>query len=254
MTVLTKILQFACIILVSGQVYAATKQTEFSADAVITMPNVPTRVSKLYVGKDAVRRESTSNGQTIIEIVYKNEGKAVLINEHLRSYRENTFDLKKQNNDINPCEQIKNAICEKLGKETIDGMKTEKWQIISNENGRKMRTLHWVDTKRKLALREFFPDGSVAELKRIKKEKLNGRNTEKWRRELNRPDGSSNDSYQWYDTGLGIAIREELPGGFIRELKNIKIANQPASLFKVPEDYRKIEEYKNTSQIQQYKR
>lgn len=254
MTLLTRILLLASISIVSGPLYAASKQAEFSADAVISMPNVPARLSRLYVSKEAVRRDTTMNGQTIIEIVFKNQGKAILINEHLRSYKENNFDVQKNKNTINPCEQIRNAVCEKLGTESIDGMKTEKWQIVSNDNGRKIRSLHWVDTKRKLALREFFPDGSVAELKRVKKEKINGRNTEKWHRVLSRPDGSIDDSYQWYDTALGIAIREELAGGFIRELKNIKLANQPASLFKVPEDYRKVEGYTNASQMQPYRR
>jgi len=183
----------------------------------------------------------TVNGQNIIEIVYPDEGKAVLINEQLKSYKERMFPVQKKSKDSNPCEQIQNALCEKLGTEKIDGFKTEKWQIISNNRGRKLRTLHWVDVKRKLAIREFFPDGTLAELKMLKKEKINGRNTEKWERTLSRPDGNASKSYQWYDPGLKISIKEELSGGYIRELKNIKVVRQSKDLFKTPEDYRKIE-------------
>ncbi|MDH5473890.1 MAG: hypothetical protein OEY61_13660 [Gammaproteobacteria bacterium] len=216
--------------------------TEFSADAVVSIPQQPIKETKLFVSKKAVRSESIVNGQNIVEIVYPDEGRAVLINQPVKAYQERTFTV--QNNketSSNPCAQILHSECKKLGTETIDGLKTEKWQIISNNQGKRLRTLHWIDVKRKLALREFFPDGTVAELKMVKKEKLNGRDTEKWERSLSRPDGTTTSSFQWYDIGLGIAIKEELPGGYIRELKNIKIASQPGKLFNIPDDFNRID-------------
>lgn len=236
-----KYILMGCAILISGHAYAETKVIEFSADAIISIPQKPVKQTKLFVSKQAVRSETMVNGQPIVEIVYPKEGRAILINEPVKSYKEHIFNNPKMNKKSgNPCDQILNSVCEKLGTEVIDGIKTEKWQIISNTNGRKLRTLHWIDVKRKLGIREFFPDGSVAELKMVKKEKIDDRNTEKWQRTLSRPDGSKTSSFQWYDTGLGIAIKEELPGGYIRELKNIKVVKQPASLFNVPADYMKI--------------
>jgi hypothetical protein len=225
----------------AGNGYAEPKTVEFSADAVISAPQQALRQTKLFVSEKAVRSESTVNEQVITEIIYPQEGRAILINNSLKSFMEKVFD--QQNNKKNngsPCDQISNAICEKLGNENIDGHDTEKWQIISENRGRKLRTLHWMDVKRKLAIREFFPDGSVAELKMLKKEKINGRNTEKWQRTLSRPDGKSTTSYQWYDPGLKIAIKEELPGGYVRELKNIVVSKQSGDLFSVPEGYTKI--------------
>ncbi|MCW8911248.1 MAG: DUF4412 domain-containing protein [Gammaproteobacteria bacterium] len=242
MGTLNKLIITGCMLFACTQTYAVSKTMEFTADAVVSIPQQPVKETKLFVSKKAVRSETSIGGQKIIEIIYSDEGKAILINEPLKSYKERMFPVQKNINDSsNPCDQIQNAVCEKLGTEKIDGLKTEKWQIISNNRGRKLRTLHWVDVKRKLALREFFPDGSVAELKMLKKEKTNGRNAEKWQRTLSRPDGSVTKSYQWYDAGLKISIKEELPGGYVRELKNIKIGKQPKELFKVPEDYRKIE-------------
>jgi hypothetical protein len=52
--------------------------------------------------------------------------------------------------------------------------------------------------------------------------------------------GEAMESFQWYDPQLKIAIREELPGGAYRELRNIQIGKQSASLFQIPADYRKI--------------
>ena len=242
MDALNKLIIVGCMVFTGSYSYAESKTIEFSADAVISMPQQPVKQSKLFVSKKGVRSETMINGQNMIEIVYPDEGRAVLINNPIKSYQERIFNNHKdEKQSNNPCAQILNSVCEKLGTEDINGLKTEKWQIISNNRGKKMRTLHWIDIKRKLAIREFFPDGTVTELKIVKKEKVNGRNTEKWERSLSRPDGAISKSYQWFDTGLGIAIKEELPGGYIRELKNIKIANQPGKLFSVPTDFVKID-------------
>ena len=242
MDTINKLLFISCSFLMSAYTYAASNIIEFSAEAVVSIPQKPVKHTRLFVSKNAVRSESTINGQNIVEIIYPDEGRAILINSPLRSYKENTFTKARGNENSNtPCAQILNSVCEKLGSETIDGIKTEKWQIISNNNGQKLRTLHWIDVNRKLALREFYPDGTVAELKMIKKEEVNGRMTEKWERTLSRPDGEYTKSYQWYDTNLKIAIKEDLPGGYTRELKNIKVAKQQGNLFEVPGDYIKIE-------------
>lgn len=241
MGALRKLIVIACLVLITGYSYAGQKDVEFSADAVISAPQQAVKQTKLFVSEKAVRSEAVINGQSMVEIAYPLEGRAVLINSALMSYQERLFDQRNKANNDTPCDQISNAICEKLGSETIDGHDTEKWQIISESRGRKLRTLHWMDVKRKLALRELFPDGTVAELKMLKQEKMNGRNAEKWQRTLSRPDGKSAVSYQWYDPGLKIAIKEELPGGYVRELRNIVVAKQPEKLFSVPGDYRKIE-------------
>lgn len=237
---LKKLAFITCLSLASTYSYAEPKVVEFSAEAVISMPQHPDRHMKLYVGKKAVRREIEVDGKAFVEIVYPEEGRSLHIDTGLKSYSEKLFPVEVGKKKDTPCDQIISSVCEKLGEETVDGHKTEKWQIISNNNGRKLRTLHWIDIKRKLALREFFPDGSVAELKMLKKVKINGRNTEKWQRTMSRPNGDNVRSFQWYDTGLKIAIKEELPGGYIRELKNIKVSRQDNSLFTAPSGYKKI--------------
>lgn len=247
MRTLSKLVIIGSALLIGSQPVAFSKSVEFSADAVIGMPQQAPKTTRLYVGKNAVRRESMVNGQNVIEIVFPEQGKALLINENLKSYKERQFPNQSKTKKINPCAQMQNAKCEKLGTENIDGINTEKWQIITINQGRRVRTLHWIDIKRKLAIREFFPDGSVSELKMIKKEKINTRNTEKWQRTLSRPDGQSVKSFQWYDTKLKIAIKEDLAGGFSRELKNIKESSQPDKLFSVPSGYMKIDNNHNNN-------
>ena len=49
-------------------------------------------------------------------------------------------------------------------------------------------------------------------------------------------------SIQWYDKQLKMVIREELPGGYVRELRNIKLAKQPKELFSIPAGYQRRDE------------
>ena len=45
-----------------------------------------------------------------------------------------------------------------------------------------------------------------------------------------------------HDPELKIAVREELSGGYFREIRNIRVEKQSATLFQVPMDYRLVEE------------
>ncbi|MCW9012785.1 MAG: DUF4412 domain-containing protein [Gammaproteobacteria bacterium] len=244
MSVIFRLLLLSFLLILSNQARTASMAVEFSAEAVMKSPQHADSVSRMYVSKNAVRTEITAENQNFIEIIFPDEGRAIMLNPQLKAYREVSVDknLKNKTSTNNsPCEQIPDAQCEKLGQENINGRSTEKWQVITTNQGKKQRTLHWIDTERKLALREFFPDGSVSELSMLGKEIMNGRKTEKWQRLLSRPDGSKMVSYQWYDPELEIAIREELPGGYVRELRNIKIARQKSSLFKIPDEFKKVE-------------
>ncbi len=233
----TKHLILALLIVNTAQATVTGKQ--FSADAVISIPGQQQTTSKLYVGNNVVRTEVTTQNGLIIDIVFPLEGKLIKLNPQLKQYIE--IPTQKQSTDTqtkgNPCRRLQNATCTRLADENINGFNTQKWQIITVQQGQNIRTLHWIDSKRQLAIREFFSDGSMAEMVLKSKETVNSRKTEKWVRTLSRPDGSTVNSFQWYDPQLEISIREELPGGYIRELKNIKVTKQPVSLFKIPEGF-----------------
>jgi hypothetical protein len=103
------------------------------------------------------------------------------------------------------------------------------------------RSLHWIDPQRQMPLRQILPDGRVTELTLHGQQRLNGRQVEHWEQSLSLPDGEIQRASQWYDPQLQIAIREELPGGYFRELRNIVVAVQPAQLFEVPAGYQRLE-------------
>ena len=216
---------------------------EFSAEAVQSVPGRPTMNVKMFISKKAVRTESTMNGNKIIEIVYAKEKRRILLNQARKTYIEqkaqnkNTFGTKKRSSS--PCEGIKNATCKKLGGEKINGRKAIKWEMTAQVNGKKFKSLYWQDKKYHMPLREQLHDGTIATMVLSGKEKINGRNTEKWIFHAVHPNGQTMDSEQWYDPKLKMVIREALSGGYVRELRNIKIAKQDKKLFKIPSDYKK---------------
>lgn len=217
--------------------------TEFSAEAVQSVPGQPAMNIKMFVSKKAVRTETNINGNTVVEIVYPNENRRILLNQARKTY----VEQKRQANELQknknikgtPCEGIAGAKCKKLSNEKLNKRQTVKWEMTVMRKGNKLKSLHWIDKKRHMPLREQLYDGTVSTMTMVAKEKVNGRNTEKWKFHSVRPNGQFIESLQWYDPKLKMVIREVLPGGYVRELRNIKVARQNKKLFKVPAGYKK---------------
>ena len=215
---------------------------EFSAEAVQNIPGRPSINAKIFVSKNAVRTESTMNGNTMAEIVYMKDKRRVLLNQYSKTYIEQKAPINKkvknQEKKDSPCNDLINARCKNLGKVKINGRDTTKWEMTTQRNGRNLKSLHWLDKKYQMPLREQFQDGTISTISMLGKEVIGGRNAEKWKFFATRPDGKSLESLQWYDPKLKMVIREELPGGFIRELRNINVAKQDRKLFKIPSEYK----------------
>ena len=246
-------------LVISGYIIAFSVQAfevarEFSAEAVQNIPGRSPTFVKMFVSKKAVRTESMVNGNMLVEIVFPDKNRRVLLDQARKTWTEQkTLPVKKDKNrksKNSPCARMANAVCKKLGREKINGRSAVKWEMTMQRNGQKIKSLHWLDSKYHLPLREQFPDGTLSVMTLLGKEKINGRKTEKWRFSASRPDGKKVESLQWYDPALKMVIREALPGGYVRELRNIKIKKQKKSLFRVPKDYKK-EEFPNLSQLPQ---
>lgn len=231
---------------------------EFSAEAVQSIPGRPSLNVKMFVSKNAVRTESIANGDKVVEIVYPKEKRRILLNELKKVY----IEQKSQNNTTtkvskktdSPCNGIVNSTCKNLGKEKISGREAIKWEMTVQRNGRGFKSLHWMDSKYHMPLRAQLHDGTFSTMTMSGKEKVNGRNTEKWEISASHPSGQKMFSQQWYDPKLKMVIREELPGGYVRELKNINVSKQSRKLFKVPSDYKKeltpVMKHSNANQSQ----
>ena len=231
--------------LLAQGVQAAEGIIQFSADAIQRTPDRPPMQARIHVGAEAVRSEYKMDGQKFIEIVRK--GERVLINPARKEYLiqpGGTTPLPQQWQPAapgtSPCRGVPGVTCRMLGKEMVNGRETEKWEFVARANGHEVRSLHWIDVKKRFPLRQLFPDGSLVEMRLVGQETLDGRKVEKWEMRQTRPDGQSQVSWQWHDPQLHIVIREELPGGYVRELKHIRIGSQDPALFRIPADYRPV--------------
>jgi hypothetical protein len=218
---------------------------EFSAETVNSGPKGQPMTGKMYIGKSGLRREYTQQDKQVIEIINESQHAAWLLFPDEKTYLEQRRDPQKapagaKPDPSNPCAGAPDTVtCSNLGVEDVHGRKADKWEIISSHQGRTTRTVQWIDQERHVALKQEFPGGS-SEYRMIGKETVNGRETEKWEFTQQRNQKTSR-SVQWYDPKLKLAVREELPGGYIRELKNIQEGAQPVSLFELPQGYSKKE-------------
>lgn len=230
----------------STSVIGRQGQIEFSADIIQSMPQQKSQQSKIYIGNEQMRTDITVNGKTMIQIIDMKHQTAYMLDPEQHSYMvrkagpEEATPGGEAAKDANPCAGMKNLTCSKLGVEDVNGRAAEKWEMSSTAPGQSGKMDIWLDQERHMPVRQSLPDGSSMEMRLVGRETLNGRNTEKWEMTATRPGGQSNVTYQWFDPELKVNIREERPGGFVSEFRDIKIGKQPANLFTVPADYKEV--------------
>jgi hypothetical protein len=240
----------ACLSLGVPQVQAANGlDTQFSAEAVQTSAKGEQGpVAKMFVGGNGMRRtEYSQNNQRVVQIAMPEQGMMWMVFPDQGSYMERRMPSMASGGsagkDDNPCAGQPGLNCRLLGEETIDGRQAKKWEVSANRQGQVVTTTQWIDNERGFPVRQEMPRGGVMELKMTGTEQLRGRSVEKWEMVMTPPEGQGQPirSVQWFDPELEIAIREELPDGSVRELRNIQVGAQPESLFQVPAGYQKVE-------------
>jgi len=239
-------------LIIASNAFANEIAVEFSATAIQKAPDRPDYQRKMYIAKNKVRTESVFNNVQLIEIVKIKKQERLLLLPELKVYmqQQNNNPAKQvvadSNKDVKPCEGLANTSCVLLVKEMINERPTEKWEFTIKQNGQEIRSLYWIDVEHRMVVREFKPDGTVMELIPKGIEILDGRSSEKWLWQLLASDGQTRTSTQWYDPELKMTIREEIEGGYIRELRDIKIGKQKSELFEIPPGYKRVDD------IQQY--
>jgi hypothetical protein len=82
--------------------------------------------------------------------------------------------------------------------------------------------------------------GSGLKCTKVATEAVNGRTADKW--EVVATQGQETfRSVMWVDHRLRLPVKAEFPGGVQSELRDVKEGPQPADLFTVPADYKKVE-------------
>jgi hypothetical protein len=233
------------LLITSTLVIAGEDQVEFSADVIQTMPQQDPRQGRIYIGNDQVRTDMTVSDRTMIQIIDIKRQTAYMIDPGQKSYMERKAGPGEMMPgggapaiDANPCAGMQNLSCRRIGVETVNGRPAEKWELENKSQEQSGKMVVWLDKERHIPVRQSLPDGATMEMRLVGRETLNGRNTEKWEMTATRPGGQSSVAYQWFDPELNMNIREEQPGGFVNELRNIRIGTQPADLFVVPPEYK----------------
>lgn len=234
------------ILLLTGMLFIGSANAQqagkpFSATAVQLTPQGAIQ-TKVFITKEAVRNEYEQNGRKVVEIIYPGENRRVLLFQKEKVFMEQhapAFPDRRVTDSDSPCADLPGTLCRVIGEEVINGIETEKWEFSRVEGGKPEHSIHWIDKKRKLPVREFFPDGTVIEMRLLGEESINKRDAEKWRMQVMQASGERNQFLQWYDPELKLVIREEHPDGYVRELRDIKTAKPKKSLFTVPKDYKR---------------
>jgi len=225
----------------------AQSNVQFSGQAVQSAPDGKSRHSTLFVGDNQMRLEYRRGKQDVVEIYDMKNQRAMLLFPQEKIYKQRVASPGKSANPMlppkgsNPCSAMPEGQCKKTGTETLYGRPVSKWEVTLKRGGKTFHSMHWIDDERLMSLRDVWPDGSVSEFVLQDTEVRDGRMTERWQRTTTHPDGKKVVSTQWYDPELQMTVREELPGGFFREIKSIHVARQPAALFQVPADYQLVE-------------
>jgi hypothetical protein len=186
------------------------------------------------------------NGETIIQIIDLGGQEAIVINAAQKSYirrRASKSEIQVQASsatDASPCTGMQNLVCRAAGSEPINGRKALKWEITNPAAGKGGTMRFWLDAEHRIPVRQEMPDGSIMEMRLLERATVNGRDTEKWEMTARRDDGQSYVSLQWYDPEIRMNVREQHPGGFARNLINIKLQPQPVELFSIPAGFTEI--------------
>lgn len=235
--------------LLTAQTHAQSGSVQFAAETVQTGPQGPVSKGKMYVGKNRMRVETEQQGRQFIRIIDDDKQVEWILFPEQHSYMERRAPAgtpkkaERSAGDTNPCATpMQGMQCAKLGTETIAGRKTDKWEITLTHQGQTIKTTQWIDTERGTPLRQEMGGGQSMELKFLSSETLEGRKVEKWEVTTTAPNQAPSKSYQWYDPELRLAVRQDLPGGYVSEFKSIRVGAQPDALFSIPAGYTRIEQ------------
>lgn len=212
---------------------------EYSADIVESSPQGIISLSKLYVSGENSRRETGRRGQQIVEISAAGTGEVWTLFPSEHTYLVRAVGQGATMSE-NPCSGRSDIRCMKLGTLELDGREVDHWEVVSRDGAGRGRHQYWMDTERGIPLRLESADGTRSAWHLEGMDRIEGRHVEKWRISEEQPGRASTFYFRWMDPELNIPVREELPGGFVRKVHNIRVGPQPEHLFSIPVGYRRI--------------
>ncbi len=225
---------------------------QFAADIVMYPSKDPKDVAsgKLYAGDRILRAEGTHNGQSKIVIIDYRNRKSWTVLPDTRQYLKglvNTPMPPRPDIDLipvdadSPCQRSKQVSCRMMGKESIQGIDVEKWEISAKDHQGNAREMWlWVDPQRRLVLRKVVRNGPSMKRMLHGTEVIQGRPTEKWGFVMRIKGQPTQRYFQWIDTRLRVPVRVMRNDQVMAELTNIREGAQAASIFQLPSGYTEL--------------
>jgi outer membrane lipoprotein-sorting protein len=231
----------------------ATAQAEiagvqFSADMISQAPDGRVETVKMFVGDGRMRKEMKQQDQDVIQIIDQNRGMLWVLFPDQQTYLEQGgppgeggIGPAGPSAETDPCAGMQGLTCRRAGEDDVGGRKAVKWEMVMTREGQSMSGTLWIDAERAIPLKHEMSNGEKMELLMVGTDTIEGRQVEKWEMTTTAPNQQPNRVLQWYDPELKLSVREEFPGGGLRELKSIRIGAQPDHLFAVPAGYTRME-------------
>ena len=234
------------VMVAAGVARADGAGAQFAADMVRRAPDGQVVGGKMFVGDARTRMEMSQKGRDVVRISDQKRGQEWILFPAEKSYLERATPPgaaapvpAAPSAESDPCVGMAGLTCRRVGIEDVNGRPAVKWEMSMTDKGQTLTATQWLDVQRGLPLKHVLPNGQTMELTLLGNETLDGRATEKWQMTTAVPSQPPAVSFQWYDPQLKLAVREEFPGGYVSELKAIRVGPQPDELFTVPAGYTK---------------
>jgi hypothetical protein len=227
---------------------AGAGAVQFSADMVRRGPDGQVTSGKMFVGDGRTRMEMSQQGREVIRISDQNRRMEWILFPAEQNYlergappgTEGAPPPQEPSAEADPCAGMPGVTCRRVGVEDVNGRPAVKWEMTATQQGQVLTGAQWLDQERGMPLKSVMPNGPTMELKILGQETVDGRAVEKWEMTMTAPNQQPSRTFQWYDPELKLAVREEFPGGYVSELKNIRVGPQADDLFAVPAGYTRM--------------
>jgi len=228
--------------LASAAIAQATPPS-YSAQALHILPDGTVNAGTVVKSGPDMRLEYEENGRQVIQIIRRAEGLMYLLDPAQRTYTEFRGEPSPDPTGVGylaPCQEGDPSVtCTKTGTEVTSGITAEVWEI--QMQGQQTPSILLWDGARHRALKQTSPDGSMMTTAFQAMVNIAGRTVEHWAVTYEMPGQPTQTGAWYYDPELRVEIREELPGGAVRELADIRVGPVDPAMFTVPAGWQMVQ-------------
>lgn len=238
-----RLVPLAAALLLPALATAQTLIPAYAADAVYRAPDGTESTGRVVKSGPDMRLEFTEAGRAVVQIIRRAEGRMYVLDPASRSY----FTVEGEPDPHAgtaayeaPCDpNLAGMTCRFLGNEVTSGITAEVWEIGQPNDPTQLSRILW-DGARHRALRQDYPDGTVMALAFRAMVRIEGRDVEHWAITVTVPGEPALAGAWYYDPELRVELREELPTGESRSLRNIVVGPVDPAAFAVPAGWTEV--------------